>query len=205
MDAAPENRSLLLIVAGPAGSGKTTLRERLIRTFEPALQRVVTATTRPRRSGETDGVDYYFLSEEAFAEKQRDDGFYECAVVHGRYSYGAPKEEIAGKLGAGTDLIMNVDVAGAAHYRAIAATDPVLCDRLVTVFIKPRDLDQLRSRLQRRDPGRDDEIARRIRTAESEIEQWRQFDYCFISTSKSKDFQLLKAIYTAEKLRTPRG
>ncbi|MDX2109816.1 MAG: guanylate kinase [Verrucomicrobiota bacterium] len=200
-----KQRALLMIVSGPAGSGKTTLRERMIEAFAPNLHRVVTATTRSMRPGEVDGVDYHFMERAAFESGIAHDAFYEYAIVHGQNYYGGLKREIRDKLSRGLDLIMNVDVQGAEVYRAAAREDPLLRGRLVTVFIMPSSLEQLRERLSDRDAGKDAEIARRLQTAEAEINEWSKFDYCFTSGSRDADFQQLAAIFTAERLRTCRA
>ena len=199
----PYDRAILLIVTGPAGSGKTTLRERMVETYTPQLQRVVTATTRPMRPGEVDGVDYHFLSDEVFTQRVAENAFYEHAVVHGKHSYGALKGEIQDKLQSGTDMILNVDVQGVVRYREAAQTDPILRGRLVTVFILPQNLEQIESRLRIRERGNEAEIARRLETAKREIEQWRSFDYAFHSNTRDDDFAAVRAIYHAEKLRNP--
>lgn len=190
-----------MIVSGPAGSGKTTLRERLIEACAPALRRVVTATTRPPREGEVDGVDYHFLTREAFEQGIADHEFYEYAIVHGTHYYGGLKSEFRDRLADGLDLIMNVDVQGAATYRQAERTDAVLAGRLVTVFLLPESLEQLRERLVLRNPGQEADIDRRLQTAEEEIRQWKHFDYCFTSGNRDEDFSRLLAIYRAEKMR----
>ena len=195
---------LLLVLAGPAGSGKTTLCERLIRQYHPGLQRVVTATSRPPRPGEVDGQDYYFLSLSDFEAAIAEEAFYEHAMVHGLFRYGALKRELQAKLARRIDLVMNVDVQGAAAYRQAAQTDAALRGRLVTVFIMPRDLAQIRHRLLARDPGRETEIERRLQTALEEVTRWPEFDYCFTSDTREADFERVRAIYEAEKARVCR-
>ena len=190
----------LLILAGPSGTGKTTLCERMVAVHSPALRRVVTATTRPPRPGEQDGVDYHFLDTDAFTAGIEAGGFYEWAWVHGKHRYGTLKREIAAGFAAGQDLIMNIDVQGAASLRRAAATDEVLCGRLVTVFIHPESLDQIRERLRlRRDSEAD--IARRMETAEREVLEADAFDHAFVSGTRDEDFAHLQAIYGAVRGR----
>ena len=203
MEAIPENEvALLLILAGPAGSGKTTLCDRLV-DENGHLERVVTCTTRAPREGEIDGVDYYFFSDDQFDAKVEDGEFLEWAHVH-TYRYGTLKSTIEAKLEEDVDLVMNIDVQGVASVQEAARSQPMIGQRLVTVFIMPASFDELKERLRVR--GKDDEaeIARRIESAEKEIEQWRSFDYLLRSSSKAEDFAAITSIWQAEKRRVCR-
>ena len=196
-------KGLLLIVSGPAGSGKTTVCERLLGDFSPALQRVVTATSRIPRAGEADGVDYHFLDPQEFERRVRAGDFYEHARVHAN-RYGVLRSTVLAKLDSATDLLLNIDVQGAATFRAAAASDPALQGRVVTVFIMPRNIEQLKARLAGRGTDGPDEIARRMATALHEIGQWRNYDYCIHSGSREEDYHGIHSIYAAETLRTSR-
>ena len=203
MEAIPENEvALLLILAGPAGSGKTTLCDRLVDENDH-LERVVTCTTRAPREGEIDGVDYYFLSDDQFDAKVEAGEFLEWAHVH-TYRYGTLKSTIEAKLEEDVDLVMNIDVQGVASVQEAARNQPMIGQRLVTVFIMPASFDELKERLWVR--GKDDEaeISRRIESAEKEIEQWRSFDYLLRSKSKAEDFSAITSIWQAEKRRVAR-
>ncbi len=196
------NQSLLIIVSGPAGSGKTTLCERLAKEFSPQVKQVVTATTRPPREGEREGFDYTFLSQEAFEAKVQAGEFYEHASVH-THRYGTLKIEIERGLSSGIDLLLNIDVQGAAAYRRAAKDDSNLANRLLTLFIRLKDLKQAEERLLKRGKDSPEEIARRLETAESELEEWSHFNHSFISGSKEEDYQKVRCIYLRE--RTKRG
>jgi len=203
METIPENEvALLLILAGPAGSGKTTLCDRLV-DENGHLERVVTCTTRAPREGEIDGVDYYFFSDDQFDAKVEDEEFLEWAHVH-TYRYGTLKSTIEAKLEDDVDLVMNIDVQGVASVQEAARNQPMIGQRLVTVFIMPASFDELKERLRGR--GKDDEveISRRIESAEKEIEQWRSFDYLLRSKSKAEDFSAITSIWQAEKRRVAR-
>lgn len=199
----PKARGLLFIVSGPAGSGKTTLCNRLLGAFSPHLDRVVTATTRASRKGERQGLDYHFLTDAEFDENIREKAFYEYALVHGQ-RYGVLKSEVMPRLESGLDLTLNVDVQGAAALRKAAEEDDLLRESLITLFLMPSDLKVIQRRLEGR--GADDtrEIERRLTAAEEEIKRWREYDYCLVSGEKDMDFAKAKAIYEAEKLRVAR-
>lgn len=194
--------SLLLVVAGPAGSGKTTLCERLVDELEN-VERVVTCTTRQPREGEKDGVDYHFLDEGQFDRAINTGAFLEWAKVHAN-RYGVLKSAILDKLDHHIDLVMNVDVQGVANIRSAAEEDDLLCKRLVTVFILPPDLEVVRQRLRERGKDDEDEIERRVQTAVKEVELWPEFDYVIVTKSKDEDYDAALSIWKAEKLRSMR-
>jgi len=192
-------RGLLLIVSGPAGTGKTTLCERIL-AEESSLERVITSTTRAPREGEQDKVDYYFFDRSTFEKKIEAGDFYEHAHVHGNI-YGTLRSEVQDKLEAGIDLLLNIDVQGAATFRATAETDPLLKGHVATIFLMPPSLHELEERLRGRGTDDEDEIQRRMRVALEEIEHCGRYDYCIKSASRGEDFESLQAIYRAEKMR----
>ncbi len=199
-----ESPALLVILAGPAGSGKSTLCERIVREC-PGFERVITSTTRAPRPGEVNGRDYHFFSEDEFDRLVAAGAFLEWARVHGHSRrYGTLRRSIDEKLSARIDLCMNVDVQGVASIQRVAAGDPVLTRRLVTVFLMPPDLDELRRRLRGRAQDDDAEIERRMETARREMEQWANYDFCLRSRSRDEDFDTIRAIIAAEKHRTLR-
>ncbi|MDQ8184928.1 guanylate kinase [Pelagicoccus sp. SDUM812002] len=202
MVAPKEDVSLLLVLAGPAGSGKTTLCERMVVELDN-VERVVTCTTRQPREGERDGVDYHFLDDGQFDRAIETGAFLEWAKVHTN-RYGVLKKSIQDKLGQHIDIVMNVDVQGVANIKAAAEGDELLSKRLVTVFILPPDLEVVRERLRGR--GKDDEaeIERRIQTAKGEVTLWPEFDYVITTKTKDEDYVSLLGIWKAEKLRSLR-
>lgn len=196
-------RGLFFIISGPAGSGKTTLCNRLAKSYAPKLTRVVTATTRSPREGEACGIDYHFLSIAEFEEKVSENAFLEDAVVHGN-RYGVLKSEVLEKMNSGVDLVISLDVQGAAALRRVAKQDTVLANGLVSLFLMPADLQTIRERLEARDTDDENEINRRLVVAEDEISQWVEFDYCIVSGSKDDDFAKSESIYEAECSRITR-
>ena len=200
MDAAiPKPPGLLIVVSGPAGSGKTTLSQRIL-LEEPNLSRVVTSTTRKPRKGEKDGIDYHFLDHTIFEEKIEAGEFYEYARVHGKL-YGTLKREVREKLATGMDLLLIIDVQGADSLREKALTDELLKSRLATIFILPPSIKELEKRLRERATDGDDEIRKRLKVAIEEMRQSNRYDYCLRSGSRKEDFRNLQAIYHAEKMR----
>ena len=195
-------RPLLLVVAGPAGSGKTTLSERLVAT-EPGFERVITATTRPMRPGETNGVHYHFLTEAQFDESLARGEFIEWARVHGRFRYGTLRRAVLDRLAAGVNLVINIDVQGVRSFRAAAKVDPLLRQALVTVFVMPESLDQLRERLRGRRQDSDAEIERRMQTAESEMREAVNFDHVIPTRTRDEDFAALLKIWEAARRSPP--
>jgi len=194
--------ALLFILSGPAGSGKTTLCERLV-AETAGLERLVTSTTRTPRPGEIDGRDYFFFDDAEFDRLIEEEAFLEWAPVH-THRYGTLRRLVEEKLGQNIDLCVNVDVQGAASFRKAAAFNPLLRQRLVTVILMPKDLEELRVRLRGRATDHEDEINRRLQTAESELGEWTHFDFCVPSRSKEEDFEIIKAIWRSEKMRVSR-
>ena len=195
----PSQPALLFIISGPAGCGKTTLCDRMLEAV-PAVKRVVTSTTRPPREGETDRVDYYFFDELSFRKKVAAGDFYEYAEVHSRF-YGTLKSEIDEKMADGVDLLLNIDVQGAASFRRCAAEEPRLRDRVVTIFLMPPNAEELERRLRGRGSDAEADIQLRLKTAHEEMAQYPEYDYCLVSGDREADFANLKAIYAAEKMR----
>ncbi len=188
---------LLIIVSGPAGSGKTTLCDRMLSEI-PAIERVVTSTTRKPRGGEVDTVDYYFFDHDTFKSKIEAGEFYEYAHVHNNL-YGTLKSEVQDKLTAGTDLLLNIDVQGAAQMRETAQNDPLLKGKVITVFIMPPSLEELENRLRGRGTDAEDEVQRRLKVAIAEMQQSDQYDQTILSASRDEDFSALEKIYLKAK------
>lgn len=196
----PKEIALIFVVSGPAGSGKTTLCDRMLKELSPKVQRVITATTRIPRIGEVNGEDYYFLSQETFEKKIQNEEFYEYAKVHANY-YGILKDEIIQKLSKHIDLLVNIDVQGAETLRKAAGKDAKLAGRIITIFIMPESTDELRNRLYQRGQNEYADIAKRLEVAKNEVQEWKYYDYCISSRTKDEDFACLLSIYRAEKLR----
>ena len=192
MSSAVSSTPLLVVVSAPSGAGKSTLCDN-VRAALPSASRAVTCTTREPRDGELDGVDYYFLGEEEFLARVEGGEFLENAVVHGNH-YGVLKSELRAKLVEGSDVLLNIDVQGAATIRERAATDPVLSRSLVTVFLCPPSLGELEQRLRGRGTDSDEVIARRLAIAKDEMDQAEKFDHTLTSQTREADVDRLLGI-----------
>lgn len=194
---------LLFLISAPSGAGKTTVCAGLLAAV-PNLRRIVTCTTRPPRPGEREGVDYRFLSAEEFTARVGRGEFLEHATVYGK-SYGTLKADVRQLLAAGHDVLLNIDVQGAASVRAAAATDAVLSRALVTVFFSTATLGELEERLRGRAQDAEEVIQRRLREAAAEAARWREFDYLVVSASREDDLRRMQVIFEAEHLRRERS
>ena len=193
---------LLVIISAPSGGGKTTLCQRLL-AARPTMTRAITCTTREPRGDERDGVDYYFLDAASFLKRVQAGNFLEHATVFGN-SYGTLKSEVLLKLRQGQDVLLNIDVQGAAAIRARAQEDNELKRALISVFLTPASLSVLEERLRRRGTDSPAIIQKRLSVARQEIAQWKNFDYLIISGTIDADLQHMQSIVEAEKLRASR-
>lgn len=200
--AMPTVNPLLVLISAPSGGGKTTIIEHLL-AARPQMTRAVTCTTRPARQGEKDGVDYYFLDAASFLKRVQAGNFLEHATVYGN-SYGILKSEVLGKLRQGKDVVLSVDVQGAATIRQQASEDSELQRALISVFLTPPSLALLKQRLEKRGTDSPAAIQKRLGVARQEIAQWKNFDYLLISTSIQEDLRKMLAIVEAEQMRSAR-
>jgi guanylate kinase len=194
---------LLILISAPSGAGKTTLVNLLL-AAQPDMTRAITCTTRAPRPGEKDGVDYHFFTEGEFLNRLQAGNFIENAKVYG-HSYGILKSELLGKLREGRDVLLNVDVQGAATIRRHMRTEPELKRALVSVFLTPPSITELEARLKKRAADSTAEIRKRLAVALQEIAQWQDFDYLLISASVPEDLRRALVIFEAEKMRVPRA
>lgn len=183
---------VLLVLAGPAGSGKTTLCERMV-AETPGFSRVVTSTTREPRPGEENGVHYHFFSAEEFDRRVTAGAFLEWAWVHRQNRYGTLASSVLDPLAAGRSLIINVDVQGVENFRAAARRHALLARHMGTVYIDV-PIDELRVRLEGRGET-EAEIERRMITAEQEQQERDKFDFVITSSTKEADFAALRKIW----------
>lgn len=204
------SKALLIVISAPSGAGKTRLCSKVLETCSN-VQRAVTCTTRDPRGEEKDGVDYYFLSMADFEAKIAAGEFLEHAEVYGR-RYGTLLSEVTSRLEAGNDVLLNIDVQGAASIREKAAETPAIRDALVTVFLTPPSMEELERRLRARAEDDEEAIQKRLKNAALEMEQGANFDYLLTSQTlnpdqpeKDEDLRRLLSIIEAEKLRQRRS
>ena len=185
---------ILFVVSAPSGAGKTTLCDALRQT--PDFVYSVSSTTRPPRAGEIEGEDYHFLSEADFMGRLQAGEFLEHAKVHNHY-YGTLRKPLIANLQNGVDVLIDVDIQGAAAIRA--SNNQIIQQALCDVFIMPPDLDELRRRLTKRGTETADQIDLRIATAAREMTLWRDYRYTIISKSMEQDLQKFRHIMGAER------
>jgi guanylate kinase len=194
--------AVLLVIAGPAGSGKSTLCDRLVQE-QPAFSRVVTTTTRGPRAGEINGVHYHFFTPAEFRRRIADGEFLEWAQVHGDHEdrlYGTLKSSVLEPLAHGRNLVMSIDVQGVENLRRAARNDQRLQRAMTTVFIVV-DRERLIARMRERAKDHEDEIVRRMATAEAELREATKFDFVIESHTRDADFAALLAIVEKSQAR----
>ena len=185
-------RGNLFVISAPSGSGKTTLVRRLLDTLDD-VRFSVSFTTRPVRGSERDGIDYHFVPSDLFRTKIEDGEFLEWAEVHGNY-YGTSKIVTEQVRASGEDILLDVDVQGAAQVRK-AQPDAI------TLFVMPPSFEILEERLRGRRQDSDEVIAGRLEEARHEIHHYKDYDYVLINDSVERTSELLKAIVLAERTR----
>jgi guanylate kinase len=194
----PVRRGLLLVVSAPSGTGKTTVVERLVQiTPDLALSR--SYTSRSVRAGETEGIDYNFITRTRFEDMVAADAFLEWADVFGNL-YGTSAEDAERELATGRDLVLVIDVQGARQVRA-------RCPGTVGVFVLPPSYGVLERRLRGRSKDSEEAIQRRLRTARDEIAAFVEYDYVVVNDALDACVERLRAVLTAERarLRSMRG
>jgi len=194
--------AVLLVLAGPAGSGKSTLCDRLV-AEDPSFSRVITTTTRAPRPGEVNGVHYHFFAPDEFERRVAAGEFLEWAQVHGadrHRLYGTLAASVFDPLAAGRNLIMSVDVQGVESFRRAARSSPLLARHMTTIFIRV-DHDRLIARMHGRAQDDEAEIARRMATAERELREAPKFDFVIESRTRDEDFAALRVILEKARAR----
>jgi len=190
---------LLIIISSPSGAGKSTLCDRLRRAEGERLWMSISMTTRPRRTSEVDGQDYFFVSKERFEGMAEHGEFLEHAEVFGNL-YGTPRAPVEERLARGTDVLFDIDWQGAAQIRANMPEAHML-----SVFILPPSLGALEERLRRRAEDNDETVAFRMSRARHEIEHWADYEYVLVNDDFDACFRQLSAVITAERVRAEKA
>ncbi|WP_427969288.1 guanylate kinase [Altererythrobacter sp.] len=189
-------RGLMFILSSPSGAGKTTISHMLLMA-DDEIKLSVSATTRPRRSGEVDDVDYHFVSDEQFDAMVDEDDFYEWAHVFG-HRYGTPKGRIRTGLKEGQDFLFDIDWQGTQQLYQKDQQD------VVSVFILPPSLTELRRRLEARAQDSAEVIDSRMERARGEISHWAEYDYVVINDDVDRCFVKVREILHAERMKRTR-
>ena len=186
-------RGLLIVLSSPSGAGKSTI-SRMLLDADPGVTMSISATTRPKRPGETDDVDYHFVNDREFDRMIADDEFIEWAPVFD-YRYGTPVAPIKAAMKQGRDVLFDIDWQGTQQLHAEMGED------LVRVFILPPSMAELERRLHARGTDSDEIIAGRMRRAADEISHWAEYDYVLINESMDKCLAEVRAVIAAERLK----
>lgn len=191
-----KSRGLLIVVSGPSGAGKDTICNRVVEE-EKKIKISVSMTSREPRGKEQDGIDYYFITKEEFEEKIKQDEFLEYAVVHNNQYYGTPKANIENDLNNGISVILVIDIQGALKIQE-------KIKEALFIFIVPPSMEELKSRLLKRNTETKDKILERFKTAYKEINEYKKYNYVVVNDNIEKAVDKVKSIIKAEKCRVDR-
>ncbi|UCH74293.1 MAG: guanylate kinase [Rhodospirillales bacterium] len=189
-------RGLMLVLSSPSGAGKTTISREIL-SRDARLEMSVSATTRPKRPGEVEGRDYFFVGEEEFRLRINRQELLEHATVFG-HLYGTPRQPVEDALAAGRDVLFDIDWQGTQQLREAARAD------LVSVFILPPSTQELERRLKARAQDSDEVVAQRMAKAADEMSHWPEYDYIVVNHRIAASVAEVEAILTAERLRRER-
>lgn len=190
-------RGLMLVLSSPSGAGKSTLTRQLV-NVDPDIRLSVSVTTRARRPSEIDGTHYHFISKADFQQMRERDELLESAEVHGNF-YGTPRRAAETALTAGQDVLFDIDWQGTEQI-----LDKMRAD-VVTVFVLPPSLVELKARLERRAEDAPEVIARRLANAREEIGHWEMYDYVIVNEDLQTAYAQVRDILGAERLRRERA
>jgi guanylate kinase len=194
---AASRRGMILILSSPSGAGKTTLTRMLMQDSTLDLTLSVSVTTRQQRSSEVDGIHYHFIKRGEFDRMKASGDLLESAEVHGN-AYGTPRAPVEKVLAEGRDMLFDVDWQGAAQVRER------LGDDVVSIFVLPPSMSELRARLERRAEDTAASIDARFQNARTEIERWRDYHYVVVNDDLTRAYYDVKTIVAAERLRARR-
>ncbi|MFZ0693110.1 MAG: guanylate kinase [Alphaproteobacteria bacterium] len=189
-------RGLLLVLSSPSGAGKTTITRRLL-DRDPLLRLSISVTTRPKRPGEVDGADYYFVTPAEFERMVRGGELLESALVFG-HSYGTPKKPVEEALRHGRDVVFDIDWQGT---QQLAQNAP---DDLVSIFVLPPSIEELAQRLRGRAQDSDEVVASRMAKASDEMSHWAEYKYIVVNRDLDESLRDVQSILAAERLKRSR-
>ena len=191
-----QRRGLLIVLSSPSGAGKSTIARMLLEADEEVTMSV-SATTRPKRPGEVEGVDYHFVDEAEFDRLIAAGEFVEWAPVFG-FRYGTPKAPVKDALRDGRDILFDIDWQGTQQLHSAMGED------LVRIFILPPSMPELERRLRERGTDQEAVIADRMQRAASEISHWAEYDYVLVNDAMDDCLAHVRTIVAAERLKRAR-
>jgi guanylate kinase len=189
-------RGLMLVISSPSGAGKSTIAHNLLEK-DPGFELSVSVTTRPRRGSEIEGVHYHFRSMREFEVLRDSDALLEWAEVHGN-CYATPREPAEKAMAEGRDMLFDIDWQGAKQLKDKMRGD------IVSIFILPPSMKELKARLKRRAEDQEAVIETRLKNARTEIEHWTEYDFVVVNDDLDRAFGEVRAIVAAERLRRDR-
>ena len=193
---ARQRRGLLIVLSSPSGAGKSTI-SRMLLNADKEVTMSVSATTRPKRPGEVEGVDYLFVDDAEFDRMVAANEFVEWAHVFG-FRYGTPKSPVKNALRKGRDILFDIDWQGARQL------EPDFGEHLVTIFLLPPSMSELERRLRSRGTDSEEVIADRMRRAADEIEHWAEYEYVLVNNDTDECLREVQAIVASERLKRAR-
>lgn len=191
-----ERRGLLIVLSSPSGAGKSTI-SRMLLEADSEVTMSVSATTRPRRPGEVEGVDYHFVDDAEFDRMLAANEFVEWAHVFG-HRYGTPKAPVKQALRRGRDILFDIDWQGARQL------EPDFGEHLVTIFLLPPSMQELENRLHARAQDSEEVIADRMQRAADEIDHWAEYEYVLVNRDMNACLERVRAIVSAERSKRVR-
>lgn len=196
LDRSIRRRGLMLVLSSPSGAGKSTISRNLLES-DPSFELSISVTTRARRGSEIDGRHYHFRARREFESMRDNDELLEWAEVHGNF-YATPRAPAEKALAEGRDMLFDIDWQGAGQLRATMRAD------IVSIFILPPTMHELKGRLRRRAEDTEEVIAARLANSRSEMTHWGDYDYIVVNDDLDAAFAQVQAIVTAERLRRDR-
>jgi len=193
-----KQHGLMVVISSPSGAGKSTISRLLREDSEMNLALSVSVTTRERRPSEVDGVHYYFITVREFERLRNNDELAEWAEVHGNYYYATLRETVEKLLEQGQDMLFDIDYQGAAQLQQKMPQD------VVSIFILPPSMKELKARLHRRAEDSKEVIDLRLENARIEMQHWQSYDYILVNEDLGRSLMTVKSIIIAERLKRHR-
>ena len=190
-------RGAMFIIEGPSGVGKGTIAKEILKR-DPNIKFSVSVTTRAKREGEVDGVDYYFISDEQYNQYMKEDAFYECVDSQYGNRYGTLRSEVDSFLNVGEDVLFDMDWVGARQMRQKAPDD------VVTIYLLPPSIKELRTRLENRATDSKEQIDKRMGMVLDKMSHWKEFDYVIVNVDVEETITKVQKIISGERMKRVR-